>query len=213
MDCLQNVSRVLTITWKEATKMTRFSWVHWALLLVIPGVFLITSCGKKQIESEPGMVTEAGEPGIREGTAEAERAGEAALREQRLREQQMREEAKVRRERAEREAFTNEHIYFEFDKSTLLEEAKLKLKQKAAWLRAHPGVSIVIEGHCDERGTSEYNMALGDRRARSARDYLVDLGIDSRRMMTITYGEEKPIALGHNEAAWAKNRRAEFVIE
>ena len=193
--------------------MTRFSWLHLACLLVVPGILLTTSCAKKQIGSEPGMVTETGEARIQEGTTEAERRGEAALEEQRLREQRLREEAKLRRERAEREDFTDEHIYFEFDKSTLLEEAKLKLKQKAAWLTAHPDASIVIQGHCDERGTSEYNMALGDRRARSAKDYLVDLGIDSRRMTTVSYGEEKPIALGHNEAAWAKNRRAEFVIK
>jgi peptidoglycan-associated lipoprotein len=193
--------------------MTRISWVHWALLLVIPAVFLTTSCAKKQIQSEPGVSTEPGETGIETRTPEEEATGQTALEEQRLQEQRLREEARTRRERAERQDFLNEHIYFEFDKSTLLEEAKLTLKQKAAWLMAHPNVSIIVEGHCDERGTSEYNMALGDRRARSARDYLVDLGIDSRRMTTISYGEEKPIALGHNEAAWAKNRRAEFVIE
>ena len=78
---------------------------------------------------------------------------------------------------------------------------------------AHPDVSVIIEGHCDERGTSEYNMALGDRRAQSAKSYLVDLGIGSRRLMTISYGEERPLDPSHNERAWAKNRRDQFVIE
>jgi peptidoglycan-associated lipoprotein len=193
--------------------MTRFSWVHLALLLVIPGFFLTASCGKKQIQSETGMTTEQPDAGMEKGTIEGEMTGQEALEEQRLREQRLREEAKARRQRAEKEAFLNEHVYFEFDKSTLLDEAKVTLKKKAAWLEAHPNVSVTIEGHCDERGTSEYNMALGDRRARSVRNYLMDLGIRSRRMNTVSYGEEKPIALGHNEAAWAKNRRAQFVME
>ena len=78
---------------------------------------------------------------------------------------------------------------------------------------ANTNVSVIIEGHCDERGTNEYNMALGDRRASSAKSFLVDLGVESRRLTTISYGEEKPIDPAHNEAAWAKNRRAHFVID
>ncbi|MBW2265168.1 MAG: peptidoglycan-associated lipoprotein Pal, partial [Deltaproteobacteria bacterium] len=109
--------------------------------------------------------------------------------------------------------FLNEKIYCQFDKSTLLPEAKATLREKAKWLLAHSSVSVIIEGHCDERGTSEYNIALGDRRGRSAKSYLVNLGVGSHRMTTISYGEEKPIALGHSERAWAKNRRAQLVIE
>lgn len=73
-------------------------------------------------------------------------------------------------------------------------------------------MNLVIEGHCDERGTNEYNMALGDRRARSARDFLVNLGVDASRISTVSYGEEKPASLGKTEEAWAKNRRAQFVF-
>lgn len=193
--------------------MTRFSWAHLAVLLLIPGMSLMTSCAKKQVRSEPGMVSEQPATSMEEATTEDEMSGQQAIEEQRLQEQRLREEAKARRQRAEKQAFLNEHIYFDFDKSTLTDSAKVTLKAKAAWLMANPNVTVTIEGHCDERGTSEYNMALGDRRARSARSYLMDLGIRSRRMTTISYGEEKPIALGHNEAAWAKNRRAQFVIE
>ena len=146
-------------------------------------------------------------------TADEERARQKALEDQRLQEERLREEAVARRERAEKDAFVNELIHFEFDKSRLLPEAKAILKTKAKWLLANPTANVIIEGHCDERGTSEYNMALGDRRAHSAKNYLVDLGVPARRLTTISYGEERPIALGHNEAAWAQNRRDQFVIE
>jgi peptidoglycan-associated lipoprotein len=147
---------------------------------------------------------------------EKARAAQKALEERRLREARIREEARERREReemAERERFVNEDIYFEFDKSRLLPEAKEILGQKAEWLRAHPDVSVVVEGHCDERGTNEYNMALGDRRAQTAKTFLVDMGVASRRLTTISYGEEKPVDPRHDEEAWAKNRRTHFVID
>lgn len=193
--------------------MTKKFWVGLALVLIIPGLMFATSCAKKKIESEPGVVTIEEEP-VTEGiTADDERARRKALEEQRIREERLREQAKTSRERAELEEFQNEHIYFEFDKSRLLPESKEILRNKAKWLMAHPDVSVIIEGHCDERGTSEYNMALGDRRAQSAKSYLVDLGIGSRRLMTISYGEERPLDPSHNERAWDKNRRDQFVIE
>lgn len=104
----------------------------------------------------------------------------------------------------------DEDVYFDFDKSTLTAEARDTLMRKAQWLRANTGVRLTIEGHCDERGTSEYNLALGDRRAEAARIFLVDLGIDPARLTTVSYGEERPADPGHNEQAWAKNRRAHF---
>ena len=94
----------------------------------------------------------------------------------------------------------------------LLPEAREILWHKAKWLTAHPGISVIIEDHCDERGTSEYNIALGDRRARRAKSYLVDLGIVPERLTTISYGEESPLDPRHDEEAWAKNRRGHFVI-
>ena len=105
-----------------------------------------------------------------------------------------------------------ERVNFEFDKSRITDEAAATLQRKAEVLRAHPGLSIAIEGHCDERGSLEYNMALGQRRAQATMQYLVGLGISGDMFSTISYGEERPISQGANEGAWAQNRRAEFVI-
>ena len=105
-----------------------------------------------------------------------------------------------------------ENIHFDFDKSFIRDDAKPALREVASFMKKNPGAKLQIEGHCDERGTPEYNMALGQRRADSARKYLVNLGIDGNRLSTISYGEEKPADPGHNEAAWAKNRRAVFDI-
>ena len=87
------------------------------------------------------------------------------------------------------------------------------LRRKAKWMRNNPGTSIIIEGHCDERGTTEYNLALGDRRAESVKIFLTNLGLSVTRMTTISYGEEKPLDPGLTEYAWSKNRRAHFIIE
>ncbi len=103
-------------------------------------------------------------------------------------------------------------IYYDFDSDRIRDDQVAVLEANAAWLRENPGARIVVEGHCDERGTREYNLALGERRARAARDFLVSLGIEPDRIETVSYGEELPVDPGHDEAAWAKNRRAEFVI-
>ena len=101
-------------------------------------------------------------------------------------------------------------IYFDFDRSDLRADAREGLQANASYLKSNSGVQITIEGNCDERGSNEYNLALGKRRAEAAYKYLVDLGVESSRMTTVSYGEEKPAAEGHNELAWAKNRRDEF---
>lgn len=103
-------------------------------------------------------------------------------------------------------------IFFDFDKSAIRPDAKAVLDSNIAWLKANPGVRVVIEGHCDERGTNEYNLALGNRRAKAGRDYLVAGGIDSKRISTISYGEERPFCRGHDEEAWQCNRRDHFVV-
>lgn len=108
--------------------------------------------------------------------------------------------------------FTNEDIYFAFDSSALSQQAKHTLLRKEYYMTNNTFATVTIEGHCDERGTDEYNIALGERRANSAKRYLVNLGVDSSRLETVSYGEEKPVDSGHNEAAWKKNRRAHFVI-
>ena len=120
------------------------------------------------------------------------------------------EEARLAREAAY--GSIQDMIFFDFDRSELRDDARATLQAKAEALRQFPDIRIRIEGHADERGTVEYNLALGERRADAARAYLIDLGIDSDRMTTISYGEERPAVDGHNEAAWSQNRRDEFVI-
>jgi peptidoglycan-associated lipoprotein len=103
-------------------------------------------------------------------------------------------------------------IHFDFDKYDVRSEDAEMLKENAALLKKHPSVKVQIEGHCDERGTIEYNLALGERRASSTKKYLISLGIPAERISTISYGEEKPLDPGHTEDAWAKNRRAHTII-
>lgn len=103
-------------------------------------------------------------------------------------------------------------VYFDYDQYTLTDAAQQALAANAAWMKANSGARVVIEGNCDERGSDEYNLALGDRRAKSAQSYLVSLGIAAGRLSTVSYGEERPIDPGHDETAWSKNRRAEFKV-
>ncbi|HSB63007.1 MAG TPA: peptidoglycan-associated lipoprotein Pal [Thermoanaerobaculia bacterium] len=102
--------------------------------------------------------------------------------------------------------------FFDFDRSEIRTSERDALAGDATWLRAHPGIRVRIEGHCDERGTADYNMALGERRAAAVQEYLASLGVDASRTHTISYGKERPFALGHDEAAWAQNRRGHFVV-
>jgi len=104
-------------------------------------------------------------------------------------------------------------VYFDYDKSDLTDATRQTLQQNAQWLKTNTRYRVVIEGHCDERGTIDYNLALGERRANSVRQYLTSLGVDAGRMRIKSYGEERPAMLGSNEQAWRQNRRGEFVIE
>lgn len=103
-------------------------------------------------------------------------------------------------------------VYFDFDKFALTSPAKMALDADYQLLMKFPDAIVKIEGHCDERGTVEYNLSLGEKRAKAVMDYLVGLGVPANRMSIISYGKERPVDTGHNEAAWAKNRRAEFKI-
>jgi peptidoglycan-associated lipoprotein len=114
-------------------------------------------------------------------------------------------------ERAQRMGWIRD-VFFEFDSFTLSADAQDALAVTASWLKSHPEFSLLIEGHADERGTQQYNLALGDRRANVAKDYIVTLGVDSSRVRTISYGEERPFAMGSNESAWAQNRRAHMTL-
>lgn len=106
-----------------------------------------------------------------------------------------------------------DRVFFGYDSSVLTAEGQRTLERQAAWLKQYPSVNVAVEGHCDERGTREYNLALGERRANAAKNYLVSLGVDSSRLSVTSYGKERPAVLGSSEDAWAQNRRAVTVVE
>jgi peptidoglycan-associated lipoprotein len=184
--------------------MKRRFWTGLALLLVVPGLACMFSCAKRLAGSVPGATGEStvmaqsgatGKPGSTTGSRVSFRSQNVADDLKHL---------------AVPQRFPDEDIHFDFDKSRLLPEAKENLRRRAKWLMAHPDFSVVIEGHCDERGMSDYNLALGDRRANRVKEYLVDLGVAPERLPTRSYGEERPVDPRHSEKAWAKNRRAHF---
>ena len=105
-----------------------------------------------------------------------------------------------------------DRVFYATDSSTLSSEAQKTVEALAVWLNSNPSVTLTLEGNADERGTREYNLALGERRANAVRDYLVDLGVNGNRLQTISFGKERPAVLGSNEAAWAQNRRTVFVV-
>lgn len=105
-----------------------------------------------------------------------------------------------------------DRVYFDFDKYNLKPDSQKTLQAQAAWLRKYPNVTVTVEGHCDERGTREYNLALGERRANATKEFLMASGVSANRIKTFSYGKERPVALGHNETAWAQNRRAVTVV-
>jgi peptidoglycan-associated lipoprotein len=184
-------------------------------LIILMGVFLVTvsSCSEKkprldpmeQYPSETEVVTVEEEVDIVQPLSEEEL--QAQMKAQQLQKQ---EAARIKEEA--RMKFVNEDVYFNFDDATLTSDARMILKQKVAWLRENPGVSVLIEGNCDDRGTAEYNIALGQRRAQSVKTFMINAGISTSRLSTVSYGEERPVDFANNETAWAKNRRAHFKI-
>ena len=188
---------------------------HWTILvlaLALMVTFSFSACTKKKISSEASTTTTTSTEEEARQRVEEE-ARQEALREENLREERRSEQQAKERIEAGRSVFENEDIYFEFDSIRLTPEAQEILTQKAAWLRMNPSARVTIEGHCDDRGTNEYNLALGEGRAQSARDFLVDLGIRESRLKSLSYGEERPLVTGQDEESWARNRRAHFVIE
>ena len=193
--------------------MKKKMWIVLALLFVI-SVFLFTaSCSKQSVKAdlqdvkdavkqEPAPVAAAPAPAPAPVVQKApEPVGPSV------------EEIAAREKAAALKAMVNEDVFFDYDSAVLSAAAQDVLKNKSIILGKYSGVSVTIEGHCDERGTNEYNLALGERRAESAKSFLVNLGINSSRFKTVSYGEEKPLDAGHDENAWSKNRRAHFVTE
>ncbi len=178
----------------------------WLATLALVAVMAACGGGAPEPEPEPEPEPQVEEPTVDEAAERARREAEA---------QRRREEEERRRAEAERNrvlAVIAERVHFDFDKSDIRPDAAEVLQRKVTVLREYPGVELRIEGHCDERGSNEYNLALGQRRAEAVRRYLVSYGIDVGRFATISYGEERPVARASDEEAWAQNRRAEFRI-
>lgn len=185
--------------------------------LVVPAlaVVLVLAACKKDPPPPPAptgpTAEELAEQARRDSIAAAERAAreaaEAAAREAAAREARLRE-ARLREARATLEQV----VYFDYDESTLRSDSESTLRAKAEILRSSPSVRIRIEGHADERGTNEYNLALGNARAESVRQFFTSFGLDASRFEIVSYGEERPAAQGNSESAWSQNRRAEFVV-
>lgn len=169
-----------------------------ALFLILPVMLITASCTANLHKTE--VVSES-EPEVQKEpeTGQDERPTDGIP------------EETVASEPAEPE-FVTENVHFSFDSSELSHQAKQTLNSMADYLSKNPNITITIEGHCDERGTDAYNIALGERRAESAKIFLVDRGIGAERMKTVSYGEKRPVAVGHDEDSWSINRRDEFVI-
>ena len=207
------------------------------LILIFCFGLMVTGCPKKTVKTQEPTIKTAEEVTAEKERAakiEAERESKEA-REREAKEARERELAKIREEEAKKakekefekgliakketgiegevlESSLLKDIHFDFDKYDVRPEDAEILKDTSALLMKYPSVKIQIEGHCDERGTVEYNLALGERRANNTKKYLVSLGISSDRIATISYGEERPLDPGHDEEAWAKNRRAHTII-
>jgi peptidoglycan-associated lipoprotein len=199
-----------TRTFKKENHIMQKHWTAIALALLVPVIFSFAACTKSKISSQPSTTTSAEEEARKRAEEEAR---QKALREENLKEESLSEQQTRERMETERSMFENEDIYFEFDSIRLAPGAQEILTQKAAWLRKNRNAKVTIEGHCDDRGTNEYNLALGEGRAQSARAFLVDLGVKESKLIAISYGEERPVDRGQNEESWARNRRAHFVIE
>jgi peptidoglycan-associated lipoprotein len=185
--------------------MTNKSLAALVLLVMIAPLLLLSACGKKRppvvttkpttraTPTPPPEVTETG-PDVRP-VDESQAAGE---------------DFSVSDPSGEGGPLAD--IHFDYDQSALTDEARAILEKHALWLQNHREAKVMVEGHCDERGTVEYNLALGNQRAQVTRDYLASLGVAADRLRTTSYGKERPLDPGHDEAAWARNRRAHFAV-
>ena len=199
------------------------------LVIVLCLGLFVTGCAKKKVlvnrdRESVQRSEEASRLEAERAARQAREAQEAKEKEARIKEEEARLAQKgefekslvAKKERGiEGEVFETKllkDIYFEFDKYDIRPKDEEVLKENAAWLKKNPNAKIQIEGHCDERGTVEYNLALGERRANYTKKYLISLGIAPDRISTISYGKERPLDPGHNEEAWAKSRRAHIVV-
>jgi peptidoglycan-associated lipoprotein len=167
---------------------------------VIAGMFLLAACESTSVEEGASTGTGAQSGASSSASSSASGAGRAA--------------ASAIRDGSPQDFVINvgDRVYFNLNKSNIRADQRSQLERQAAWLKKFPATQITVEGHADERGTREYNLALGERRGNSARDFLVALGVDTGRIKTVSYGKERPVALGHEESSWRQNRRSVLVV-
>ena len=189
-------------------KRLRSFVVAFVSVVLVVGVF---GCASKEQKAQTGTV-EPTKPSTEASSKPATEANPAAEESRKTVEAPPGPKEQPEPKETGRDEKALKDVYYDFDKYELKADESKVLDENAAWLKANPKSIVTIEGHCDERGTVEYNLALGERRAKVAMDYLVSLGIKADRLKTISYGKSKPIDPGHDEAAWAKNRRAHFVL-
>lgn len=191
--------------------MNAFINTRWLRALILAGLITFMSCSQKQtaVSVEPQET----QPPVQE-KVEAPTLPETAPKQVEAEVEKKPVVKPIESEKTDsaRLRFENQHIRFDYDSASLSQDARDLIKEKGKWLKTHPGVSILIEGHCDERGTLTYNLALGERRSASVFDYLADLGVEQERMKTISMGEEQPLANEATETAYALNRRVQFKI-
>jgi len=169
-------------------------WLSVSLAMILPVMIFTVSCSKKVVKTQQAAtikpeVQKAPDPSTEVATSVE--APDLASGER---------------------TFVGEKIHFAFDSSDLSNDARRILNGQAEYLRTNPKIRVTVEGYCDDRGTESYNMSLGKRRAESVKNFLINMGISRDRLITVTYGEQRPIAMGENEDAWAQNRRAEFAL-
>jgi len=194
--------------------MNKRVWINLVMAVLVAGLFLTVSCAKKTVVSDATTI-EGQEKSQAEAKAKAAAEAEAErIAQQNIEDQMAKEKAlKEAKMQAAKREFEDQDIHFEYDSSKLSSKAKMLLKEKAAWLKANYSASVIVEGHCDNRGTTEYNLALGEQRASAVKAYLINLGVSAARLNTISYGEEQPLDSSQTEQAFSKNRRAHFAID
>lgn len=179
------------------------------ILFVSAAAMLLAACSKDPgpQTTTAGPDTAAEEPAA---TAQPDPVETARLEEERLARELA--DRMGRSNQAGLDAFAGDRVFFAYDSSELTDEARATLQSQAEWLDYHSRVRVTIEGHCDERGTREYNLALGERRANAVKSYLMALGVSASRINTISYGKERPAVVGNGESAWSQNRRGVMTV-
>lgn len=179
--------------------MRRNLWLSLAPAAILSAMLFTVSCSKKVVQTQPAPTVQQDVPKAPDRSVDKVQPPRAVQAEETVR-------------ATSAAALDDENVHFAFDSYMLSDQARQILKKKAEFLRANQGVKVTVEGHCDDRGTVAYNLALGERRAETVKNYLVALGVSAGRLKTISYGEERPLVTGKTESAWAQNRRAQFMV-